>query len=459
MIRFADYKEQYRLNLKLAGPVVLSQAGIMLVALADSAMVGRLGAVPLAGVSFGSTVFFFLFIFCMGISMGLTPIVGELFTTGNHRSSAKYLQNSLLMYLLAGVAATAMQLAFIPFMYKIGQPVEVVEMAIPFYEYLAWSMIPFMLYCVFKQFLEGIGNTKVTMYAVITSNVINIILNYMLIYGKWGFPAMGAAGAGLATFISRVFLPVMLASYFLYSKSLRRYLQFFDRRFEWSRIIVLLKVGFPIGSQMLLEGSAFLVATVMMGWIGTLELAGNKIAMDIASLAFLMVTGVSTATTIRISHELGRGNLKDLKTAANASYHIGLMWNTFTAIAIISLRNYIPQIFTDDPEVIRMASRLLIFVAAFQFSDGLQAITIGILRGMQDVVSIMYIAFFSYIVVNIPVGYLLTFHLGMGPGGLWIGFIFGLSTAAVLLIQRYRRSYARLKAGEIVTPTESLETE
>lgn len=455
VIRFAAYKEQYKLNLKLAGPVILSQAGVMLVMLVDSAMVGRLGAVPLAGVSFGSTVFFFLFIFCMGISMGLTPVVGELYTTGNHRSSAKYLQNSLLLYLLAGVAATAIQLAFVPFMHMMGQPAEVVEAAIPYYKYLAWSMIPFMLYAVFKQFLEGVGNTKVTMYVVIISNVINIFLNWLLIYGKWGFPEMGAAGAGLATLISRMLAPVMMGAYFLREKSLRRYLRFFDRRFEWKRIVTLLKVGFPIGSQMLLEGSAFIVATLMMGWIGTLELAGNKIAMDIATLAFLMVTGVSTATTIRVSHELGRGNMKDLRMAANASWHIGLAWNTFTAVAIVLLRNHIPQLFTNDPEVVRMASHLLLFVAAFQFSDGLQAITIGILRGLQDVVSIMYIAFFSYIVINIPIGYLLAFHLGMGPGGLWIGFIFGLTSAAVLLIRRFRQSYARLLAGESVSVSDN----
>ncbi len=436
---FKKYREQYAQNLRLAGPVILSQAGIVLTQLVDTAMVGRLGAAPLAGVSLGSTVFLVLFLFCMGISMGLTPLVGESYATRNHKASAVYLQNSLVLYFVMGIVALAVQMACIPVFHMIGQPEEAVAQAIPYYKYLVWSMLPFALYSSFKQFLEGVGNTRATMYSVLASNAINIFLNWLLIYGNWGFPAMGAAGAGLATLISRIIGALILAFYFVYKERLRRYFGFFHRgNFTWKTIRTLLGMGTPIASQMFMEFVAFGTVTLMMGWVGTVEMGANKIAMDVSNFAFMMLTGVTAATTIRISHEYGRRNLRQLRLAANASYHIAIAWNILTALLFILLRNHIPRIFTDDQEVVRMASYLLVFAGVFQISDGLQVITIGILRGMQDVKSIMRIAFISYMILSIPLGYLFTFVLNMGPGGLWVGLIVGLSSAAALLIRRFR---------------------
>lgn len=446
MYSFSKYREQYRQNLRLAGPVVMSQAGIVLTQLVDTAMVGRLGAAPLAGVSFGSTVFMTFFIFCMGITMGSTPLVGASYATRNHKASAVYLQNSLVLYLAVGLAAFTIQMASIPLLHHLRQPAEVVAQAIPYYKYLVWSIIPFMLYACFKQFLEGVGNTKVAMWVVLSSNIVNIIFNWLLIYGKCGFPEMGAAGAGLATLISRVAGPVALAVYFICKENLRRYFKFFSvANFTWRNIRTLLSVGTPIASQMFMEFIAFGATTLMMGWIGTVQMGANKIAMDVSNFAFMMVQGIGAATTIRISHEYGRRNLRQLKLAANASFHIAVVWNVLTALAFIALRGQIPRIFTDDPEVIRMASYLLIFAGVFQISDGLQVITIGILRGMQDVRSVMRIAFVSYIIVSLPLGYLLGFTLDWGPGGLWTGLILGLASAALLLIRRFGRHYADLR--------------
>lgn len=447
---FSKYREQYRLNLRLAGPVILSQAGIVLTQLVDTAMVGRLGAAPLAGVSLGSTVFMTFFIFCMGISMGLTPLVGETYATGNHKSSARFFQNSLALYMLIGLAAFAVQMACVPLLHHLGQPAEVIEQAIPYYKYLVWSIIPFMLYACFKQFLEGIGNTKVTMFVVLATNVVNIFLNWLLIYGNWGFPAMGAGGAGLATMISRVVGPILMALYFVSKQDLRRYFRFFSKsNFSVTNVKVLLGVGLPIASQMFMEFIAFGVVTLMMGWLGTVQMGANKIAMDISNFAFMMVQGIAAATTIRISHEFGRRNFRQLKLAANASFHIAVAWNVLTALLFILLRNQIPRIFTSDPEVIRMAAFLLVFAGVFQISDGLQAMAIAILRGMQDVKSIMRIAFVSYILISMPLGYLCAFVLGWGPGGLWTGLIFGLASAAVLLIRRFGTQYRLLRGNAL----------
>lgn len=327
-----------------------------------------------------------------------------------------------------------------------GQPAEVVDMAIPYYKMIVWSVVPFMVFAAFKQFLEGIGNTKVSMFVIITANIINVIGNYIFIYGKWGAPEMGATGAGLSTLISRICMPLFVIFYFVYKDRFRRYFSMFSKSlFDRRYIKSLLNVGFPISMQMFMEASAFCLTSIMMGWIGAVEIAGNQIATVIANFAFMMVLGIAAATTIRVSHEFGVGNLRQMSRAATASFHISMVWNLFTAIMFITFRHVIPRIFTDDPAVLEVASTLLIFVAIFQLSDGLQCIAIGVLRGMKDVKSVMVIAFVSYIVVNLPVGYFCAFKLGWGAPGLWIGFIFGLTLASVLLITRYVTLYKKLK--------------
>lgn len=448
-MNFSKYTRHYKQNLMLAAPVVLSQLGQVVVQLVDNAMVGRLGATQLAAASFAGTVFFLLFIFATGLSLGITPLVGEMYSKGEHKRSSEYLQNAVLVYFVAGLIIFAVQYALVPFLHYMGQPEEVVLLAVPYYKYLVWSIIPFMLFAAFKQFLEGVGNTAVSMVIILVANLINVLLNYVFIYGNWGAPQMGAAGAGLATMISRICMPLFMLIYFVNKDRLRRYFSFFNwSRFSWRYVRSLLSVGFPISLQMLMEGAAFCVTAIMMGWIGTNSIAGNQIATITANFTFMMVLGIASATTIRVSHEFGSGNLKELRLAAVASYHIGMAYNIITATLLITFRNYIPLIFTSDPEVIATASYLLIFVAVFQISDGLQCISIGILRGMQDVKSIMRIAFFSYIVINIPLGYFCAFVLNWGAGGLWLGFIVGLSVAAILLAARFTRLYARLRRAD-----------
>lgn len=446
-MNLSKYKTQYSKTLSLAVPVILSQIGQVVVQMADNAMVGRLGALPLAAVAFGGTVIFILFIFGIGMSLGLTPLIGELFAQHKYREQAVYLQNSIVLYAVMGVIIFALQYATIPLFKYFGQPEEVVKAAVPYYKYLMWSMIPLMLFAPLKQFLEGIGNTRVPMIIIISANIINIALNWVFIYGNLGFEAMGAAGAGLATLISRICCPILGIAYFLRNKSLSRYFSLCPR-FELSgrHIRSLLKIGFPIAVQSTLESSAFVITTIMMGWISTVALAANQIAITMSNVAFMIVMGIGSATTIRISYEYGLRDYKTLRQAASASYHIGLLWNTVTALMFITLRNHIPAIFTSDPDVIHLASQLLIMTAIFQFSDGLQCVSMGILRGIQDVKITAVIAAFSYIIINLPVGYLIAFPLHGGAPGLWGGYIFGLSIAALLLNLRYRHKLKAMTA-------------
>lgn len=433
-------KRYYKDILRLAGPVILTQAGQILVQLIDNAMVGQLGTLPLAAVSFSGTVFNMLFMLAMGMTFGLTPLVGEMYATSNHRVSASYLQNSILLYGGMGVIVFALMMGMIPVMPYMGQPAEVVAAAIPYYKYVVWSVLPFMIFAAFKQFLEGVGNTKVAMAIVITANVINIIFNWLFIYGKWGFPEMGASGAGLATLISRILTPILIITYFWKRDSFHRYFTLFSmKNFSWARIKSLIRVGWPISLQMFMEISAFALTGIMMGWIGTVEIAANQIASIISNLAFMILIAISSSVTICVSHAYGRRNFGEIKLYARAGYRLGLMWNGIIAVIFLITRNYLPLIFNTDPEVVRLASVLLLFVALFQIPDGLQSISIGILRGIQDVKIIILIAFVSYIVISLPVGYLCAFVLGMGASGLWMGLILGLTAAAVMGMSRYRR--------------------
>lgn len=450
MVTNNNLKGEYGKTLNLAIPVVLSQVGQLVVQFVDNAMVGRLGPTPLAGVAFGGNIFFFLFIFGIGLATGLTPIIGELYAQGKHRKSASFLQNSVTLYLALGIVICAIQFAVIPLFDYMGQPEEVIEAGIPYYRYLAWSMIPLMLYSAFKQFLEGVGNTKVAMVITILSNVVNIIFNYLLIYGKFGFPEMGAAGAGLSTLISRILTPVLIIGYFMWNQSFRRYLSFYNvQNYSRKRIGSLLSVGLPISVQMTLEGGAFAITGIMMGWFGTIALASNQIAIILSNMAFMIVVSLGSATTIRVSHEYGDRNFAGIRRIASSSFRIALIWNAFTALLFIAGRHLLPQIFTPDTDVIAMTGSLLIFVGLYQFSDGMQVMALSVLRGMQDVKATSVIAFISYIVINLPVGYLFAFVFGMGPQGLWMGYIFGLTIAAALLYSRYRRIVA-LKERQIM---------
>ena len=437
MYSFATYKEQYKANLRLALPVVLTQLGQILTQVADNLMVGRYGGsdpTPLAAVSFGGAVFFILFIAAIGIALGMTPLVGELYAQSDREKSSGLLQNGILFYGLLGVAMAAVQYAVIPLMYHLGQPAEVVDMAIPYYRMLVWSMPFIMLFFTFKQFLEGVGNTKVEMFVTIAANLANIGFNWVFIYGRYGFPEMGAEGAGLGTLMSRIIAPMLMIGYFYSRSKYRVYLEGFSPRL-------------PISMQMFLEASAFVGTGIMMGWFNKETMSANQIATTIGNCAFMIVMSIGAATTIRVSHCYGARDIGQLSLAAKASYHLVLAWNALAALVFITMRNVIPTFFTTNAEVIAIASNLMVFAALYQLSDGIQNVSVGILRGIQDVKIIMPIAFVSYWLLNLPAGYLFGFTMGMGPSGLFLGFSFGLSAAAVMMIVRIRRSISRLHAN------------
>jgi MATE family multidrug resistance protein len=427
-------------------PVALAQLGYIAVQVADSAMVGAYGgedAVPLAAVSFGSTISWIFTFLCIGLSIGMTPIIGELFVQERKHEMAHYLETSLLFYPIFGLACMALQIACEPLLYHLVQPTEVVDMALPYYRLMAYCLPFAMYYGSFKQFLEGVGNTKSAMIVTITTNVINIALNYIFIFGKCGFEPMGVYGAGLATLISRILNPILLGGYFVWAKKYREYITLFSRKAKhWQNSLRLLKMGLPIAGQMVLEAAAFIVTGIMMGWFGTEAISANQIGNTYGNCTFLMVLSLGSATTICISHAFGRRNIEEVAEGVRSSLTMAIVWGIAVISAFVSLRHIMPQLFSDNKEVISLASQMLVLYGTFQLSDALQCVLVGILRGLQQVRSIAIISFIAYIVINIPVGYFVAFTLEMGAPGLIVGYIVGLSTAAILYglqVRKYMR--------------------
>lgn len=421
---------------RLALPVMLAQLGYIAVQVADTAMVGMYGgeeAIHLAAVAFGTSISWLFFFVCIGLTIGLTPVIGELFVQERRQEMSHYLQTSLSLYPLFGLTCMLVQIAIEPLLYHMGQPMEVVDMALPYYRLMAYGLPFVMLYGSIKQFLEGVGNTKSAMIVAIITNVINIILNYIFIFGKCGFEAMGAYGAGLATLIARVLNPILLGTYFVCTKQYREYIVLFSQqRDRIQNAIHLLKMGFPIAGQMVLEALAFIVTGVMMGWFGAEAISANQIGNTYGNCTFMLVLSLGSATTICVSHAFGRRSIEEIAAVVRSALTMATLWGIIVLSAFAFLRNIMPTIFTENGEVIALASHIIVLYAAFQISDALQCILVGILRGLQQVKSIAAVAFIAYIVINIPVGYFVAFHLEMGAAGLIVGYIVGLTTAALL---------------------------
>ena len=440
---------------------MLTQFGAVLVGLADSIMVGHYGTADLAAVSFSNALFFTVMVFAMGALMGVTPLVGhvhgrleKLLAQGTtdeeiahkHEQITSYLVNGLIFTAIMCLLSLALLAPCIPLLDSFGQEPEVVACARPYYILIVLSIIPFLLFCFSMQFLEGLGNTFVAMMITLGCNLLNIFLNWVFIFGHLGFHPMGAEGAGWATLIARILMPVCFYIAMLCRADWRRYIISIRRYLITRREVEhLLTIGTPIGLQSFAEAFLFTASFVIIGWINKETLAAHHIANQMADLTFMLAMGIGAATTIRVSHQLGKGDLHAVRMASRASVHLCLLMNTIGAAIMIFGRNYIPYIFTEDPEVVSIASTLLVIAGTLQYADGLQCIGAAMLRGIQDVRVPMRIALFAYIAIGLPLGLALTFPLGLGAKGMWIAFVVALAIPAVLFHIRFNRQLKRMK--------------
>ncbi len=441
-----SYIPFYKRNLKVAIPVMLSQAGQVLVQQVDNMMVGTVGTLELAAAAFANSVFVLGLVFAMGFTFGLTPLVGHAYAKGDQHKAASLLRNSFVLNIILTVALVIILWITSYFFQYMGQPPEVVELATNYYRILVVSLLPFILFFTFKQFAEGLADTKIAMLITLFSNVVNIAFNYVLIFGKFGVPEMGLDGAGYATFIARATMPILFLWFFIKRKTFNIYWKrVFLIKTDWNKIVELLKVGFPIATQIVLEVAAFALSGIMMGWIGVVPLAAHNIALGLASVTFMIVTGIGSGTTIRVSHQYSAKDYNSMRKAAYASIHMVLLIMSFTALLFALFRFQLPWLYTNDVEVINMAAQLLIMAAIFQVFDGAQVVLLSILRGLADVQRAMIYAFIAYILINIPISYILAFIFDLGAIGIWIGFVFGIGVASVLFYMRIRSQFEKLK--------------
>ena len=443
---------------------MLTQLGASLVGLFDSIMVGRYATVDLAAVSFSNALFFTVMVFAMGALMGLTPLIGIQVGKMSSRTDASsddatraesqgiissLFQNGVLFTILLSGLTLLLLGGCIPFLHCFGQDPAVVEVARPYFTLIVISIVPFLFFTFFKQFLEGLGNTSVAMVITLVMNGLNILLNWLFIYGNWGCPEMGATGAGIGSLVARIGMPICFVVVMYSRREWKEYMTSVHwSKFKASVIKELTKIGFPIGVQTLMETIAFTAAFIFIGWISKEALAAHQIANQMCDMTFMVILGIGSATTIRVSHQLGANNLEGVRMASNASIHLVLFINTIGAILMIGFRNQIPMLFTEDIEVIAIASKLVVLAGALQLADGLQVVAASMLRGITDVKVPMIIALISYTIVCISIGLVLAFPMGMGAVGIWIGFVVGLSVAAICLHIRFRRKFREMSLSK-----------
>lgn len=446
---FKEYLPFYRRNLKVALPVMITQAGQVVVQLADNIMVGRLGAAELAGVSFANAIIMIGMVFAIGFAQGTTPMIGQSFGKGDGKGVARIFVNSSALNIISAIAITCIMAAVGPLMGLMGQDPEVLEHAKDYYYIIVSAFIPMLLFFNIRFFSEGIGNTRNAMWITIISNAVNIFLNWVLIYGKFGAPRLEVAGAAYATLISRIVAFLLFFILLFKFREYNRYLRLIPRRpFSLKEIRTIFKISLPLSLQNLLEVTAFSLAAIMVGWMGKYELAAHQIAQNLSHLSFMIATGIGSAATIRVAHQFGAGRPKDAFMAGKASVHMSIAVMLFFGIIFISLHKWIPYIYTEDLNVIGIAGRIIIVMSFFQIFDAIQLASRSSLVGLKDINIPLIFSGISYYILCLPIAYLLGFTFGFGPEGVWAGLLVGLAAAAVLFYTRFVRICRRYIARE-----------
>lgn len=452
---FAKYKSYYKDNLVLAMPIVLSQLGHTLVHIADGIIVGHFaGTVQLAAVSLVNSLFMLILVLGLGISYGLTPLIAQANGGDNKVECGRLISNSLLINLIASVILYSLVLVVYYFVIDhLKQSPDVVMHAKPYLMFMGVSIFPLMIFQVFKQFTEGLGFTKQAMLISIWGNVVNVILGIIFVKGMFGVTPMGVSGVGLSTLIDRILMAIAMGAYVFNSKNFKAYLTEFKLfSFDFGRIKKITKLGAPVALQYSFEISAFSGAGILIGSIGKIEQAAHFTALSLAAFTYMLATGIANAATIKTGNNFGSKNFGPLRLSAIASYHIVIVFMSFTALIFMLANNYLPYIYTSDQTVITIAAQLLILAGFFQLFDGTQVVGLGVLRGLGDVNMPTFITFLSYWVIGIPVGYILGIELKMGVEGIWYGLTFGLLTASILLFIRFQNRTKKLVASVETEP-------
>lgn len=426
--------------LALAGPVVMGELGWMAMGIVDTMMVGRLGAEAIGAVSVGSILFFTVAIFGMGLLLGLDATVAQSFGANNLPDCHRWLVHGVWLSLLLTLPLTLVILLTIPVLPYWGIHPQVGEQIVPFLKSLTWGLLPLLLFTTFRRYLQAIGVVKPVMFALVSANLVNLIANWILVFGHWGAPAMGVEGAGWSTSLARIYLALFLAATIFYHDYRHRTgLLQIPLRPEMKRLRQLMSLGLPAALQITLEIGVFAVATMLVGRLEPASLAAHQIALSLASLTFMVPLGVSSAAAVRVGQAVGR---RDMTAAARSGWTallLGASFMLFACIIFLLFPKALMGIFTNDSTVIAVGISLLFMAALFQLFDGLQVVATGAMRGLGDTRTPMVCNLVGHWLVGLPVGYLLCFIAGWGVIGLWTGLSIGLIAVGAVLLGIWSR--------------------
>lgn len=423
---------------KLAYPVIIGQLGIIMMGVVDSMMVGQLGPIPLAAASLGNSLIFIILIIGIGSSIVVSPLVAILVGAKRYDECGIYFRQSLFVNILMSFMMIMIILVGVNFIYLLNQPDEIIELTITYMVIVGLSAFPLMVYQTYKQFIEGLSVMKPAMVISLLANIINVFANWILIFGKFGFPELGIAGAAWATFASRVFMALAMMFYVMINSRFKQYdVNFHFRGLDFKVIKKIVSLGLPSGFQYFFEVGAFSFAVIMIGWIGANELAAHQIAINLASISFMAVLGISQAASIRVGNAMGEQSVYKIRKAGFTGIFLGASTMFLAGVTFIILNEFLPTLYISDKNVIEIASRLIIIAALFQLSDGTQAVGIGILRGLTDVKGPTIITFIAYWVISLPIAYMLAFDFNLGVDGVWYGLLIGLTASAIMLTARF----------------------
>ena len=454
MFKLHQYTKEFRYNLSLSFPVILGLLGHTIVQLVDNIMVGQLGTTELAAVSLGNSFVFIAMSLGIGFSTALTPLVAKADGEKDRAMAQRVLSHGVVLCTILGVSLFLLVFSARKLMYHMGQPPEVVSLAFPYLKWVAASLIPLIIFQAYKQFTDGLSRTRPAMYATVFSNLVNITLNYLLIFGYGGFPAMGVEGAAIGTMIARSTAVVFILFYIQFHAMFEGY----SLKIGWKNLRLglfkkILSLGLPSALQMFFEVAFFTMAIWMSGILGKNAQAANQIALNLSAMTFMFAMGLGVVAMIRVGNQLGMKAYTDLRRIATSLFLlIGLFDVVFCAI-YLNFNEYLPWIYleyhgdntpADTLEVVAIAASLLLVSGFFQITDGLQAVILGALRGIQDVNVPTVLTFISYMVVGLPVSYYLGLHTELKAMGIWIGLLTGLSCSALLLFLRFNQQTKKL---------------
>jgi multidrug resistance protein, MATE family len=440
---YNKYRSHFSQIAKLSFPIIIGQLGMVLMGMADVMMVGKLDATNLAAVGASNAVYFLVVILGIGTLTAISPLVAKA-KGGGHAGDVKiYFKKGVIASLLLTAVISLVVFVLTINMHWFGQQPGVTELSIPYLHILNAGTVFMLWFYGVKQFSDGIGLTKPSAIITIIALLLNVLLNWVFIFGNWGFEPMGLNGAGYATSISKLFMAVAMTLFVLRNKIYIPYLTTKELPAFRAHLTEIFKIGLPSGFQYFFEVAAFAGAAIIIGWYGEYELAAHNIAINIASTTYMIATGISAAGSILVGDAIGRKNKTDIMLSGRAALIMGAVFMSLCALLFIGANSFIVGLYTTDVRVSEMAMNLLFIAALFQLSDGIQCVGVGILRGLSDTKIPTLITIIAYWVIGIPVGMLLGNKYDLSLYGIWFGLSIGLTFSAILLCIRFLKESKR----------------